>query len=242
MWRRAKDSDVDRRPTPIGGGVTSSNDTTAADVAAAYEAIVSLGDSVALGEHAARMRRDFQRRTGAFGPEDPWFEARARAFWDDALATQGFSTLAAPYLDGRGRTIAGCVARAHRGFFVVEEVDDRGALLLDVWSGAELLVRHIDETQALTLEHAEGAMDARVTAGPNGSDLVLLPGAYHHAADALDPAIDVLVAAQERGMSTQEALDGLMRMDLVFRSSSRVKAGFAYRVESLSPAGAKRTG
>ena len=204
-------------------------------MAAAYEAIVSLGDSGDLGVHAARMRSEFQRRTGAFGPEDPWFESRARAFWDDALTTQGFAGLAADRLDQDARVISALLERSHRGFFLVEEVDDRGACLVDVWSGAELLVRHLDETQALTLEHAEGAMDARVTAGPAGSDLFLLPGAYHHAADALEPALDVLVAAQERGMSTQHALDALMRMDLVFRSSSRVKAGFAYRVESLVP-------
>lgn len=181
------------------------------------------------------MRQEFQIRTGAFGPEDPWFETRARAFWDDALTTQGFARLAAE--DGNlgedVRAFAACASRAHRGFFLVEEVDERGACLVDAWSGAELLVRHIDDSQALTLEHAEGGMDARVTAGPSGTELYLLPGAYHHPADALEPAIEVLAAAQDRGMQTQQVLDALLRMELVFRSSSRVKAAFAYRVESL---------
>lgn len=196
---------------------------------------MSLGDSGDLGAHAARMRQAFQVRTGAFGPEDPWFETRARAFWDDALTTQGFALLAARggRLNDEVRAFAAYASRAHRGFFVVEEVDDRGALLLDLWSGAELLVRHVDDSQALTLAHAEGAMDARVTAGSAGSDLFLLPGAYHHHADALAPAVDVLAAAQQRGMRTQQVLDALLRMDLVFRSSSRVKAAFAYRVQSL---------
>lgn len=222
--------------------MSSPEDTTPAEVIAAYEAIISLGDAALLGAEAARMKREFQRRTGTFGPEDPWFETRARAFWDDALTTQGFAARAVEELDGDPRApvtiraIAASLARAHRGFFLVEEVDDRGAYLVDVWSGAELLVRHLDETQALTLEHAEGAMDARVTAGAAGSDLFLLPGAYHHPADALEPATRVLVAAQERGMSTQDALDALMRMELVLRSSSRVKAGFAYRVEGLAAA------
>ncbi len=232
MRRGARGNDVGYGPASNGG---SFEDTTPADVAAAYEAIVSLGDSGVLGEAAARMRKAYQRRTGAFGPEDPWFETRARAFWDDALATQGFAALAAERLDDRARAIAAALASSHRGFFLVEEVDDRGACLVDLWSGAELLVRHIDEMQALTLEHAEGAMDARVTGGASGSDLFLLPGAYHHPADTLEPAIDVLVAAQERGMSTQDTLDALMRMELVFRASSRVKAAFAYRVESLVP-------
>lgn len=200
--------------------------------------MVALGDSGELGTHALRMRAAFQQRTGAFSAEDAWFEARARAFWDDALTTQGFAALAAGVLgsDDR-RAFASCLARAHRGFFTVEDADERGACLVDLWSGAELLVRYVDPTQALSFDHAEGAIDARVTATPSGSTLYVLPGAYHHAADALDPAASVLEAAKKRGLSTRETLDALLRMDLVLRASSRVKAAFAYRVESLAPRG-----
>jgi hypothetical protein len=214
----------------------TSRNTTPAELAAAYEAIVGLGDSGDLGEQAARLRAEFQKRTGAFGPEDPWFEARARAFWDDALTTSAFGLLAAQRLPPGVRAIAQCLRRSHRGFFLVDDSDDRFASLIDLWSGAELLVRHLDETQALTLEHADGAMDARVTACPSGSDLFLLPGAYHHAPEALAPATEVLVAARERGLSTGETLDALMRMDLVLRASSRVKAAFAYRAVALPQA------
>jgi hypothetical protein len=45
--------------------------------------------------------------------------------------------------------------------------------------------------------------------------------------------VKVIAAAREREMTTEDALDALLRMELVFRSSSRVKAAFAYRVESL---------
>ena len=210
--------------------------TTPTDVALAYESIVALGDSGTLGPQAAAMRKEFQRRTGAYGAEDAWFETRSRAFWDDALATQGFAALAAAQLSPGVQALAACIGQAHRGFFLVEEVDDGASLLVDVWSGAELLVRHLDETQRLTFEHAEGAMDARVTRGIAGEGLFVLPGAYHHPADALEPAIDVLVAARERGLTTDRALDALLRMELVLRTSSRVKAAFAYRVESLSAA------
>ena len=183
------------------------------------------------------MRERFEKRTGSFGAEDAWFEARSRAFWDDALTTQGFAALAAPHA---GDEVAGVVARfdrAHRGVFLVEDVDDRGAHLVDLWSGAELLVRHLDEAQAVTLEHAEGPMDARVVAGPADEGetplLFVLPGALHHASEAMDPLVKVIAAARERDMATGDVLDALLRMELVFRSSSRVKAGFAYRVESL---------
>ena len=201
------------------------NDTTAGKLLAAYDAIVARAANAGdLGEAAALMREAFQWRTGSFRPEDPWFETRSRAFWDDALTTQGFAALAGDASFGR----------AHRGFFLVSDVDDAGATLTDLWSGAELLVRHLDEAQALALEHAAGGIDARVVAAGDPPSLYALPGAYHHAPDALEPAIEVLGGARDRGMETGDALDALLRMDLVFRSSSRVKASFAYRVEGLS--------
>ena len=184
------------------------------------------------------MRELFEKRTGAFGPEDAWFEARSRAFWDDALTTQGFAALAAPHAGEEVSAVVARFGRAHRGVFLVDDVDDRGAHLVDLWSGAELLVRHLDEAQAVTLEHAEGPMDARVVAGPvaGGAEvapLFVLPGALHHGSEATEPLLKVIAAARERDMATGDALDALLRMELVFRSSSRVKAGFAYRVESL---------
>ena len=51
----------------------------------AVEALIA-----ALGSDSCRALREqaraaFEARTGAFLPEDPWFEARSRAFIDDAL-------------------------------------------------------------------------------------------------------------------------------------------------------------
>src|SRR5689334_13141382 len=144
-------------------------DTTAAKLLAAYDALVA--KTAEATEEATALREAFQRRTGAFGPEDPWFETRSRALWDDVVASPGF-----PY------------ARAHRGFFIVsdegpESVGAEGdALLVDLWSGAELVVRHLDEAQALALDHAEGPMDARVVPAGDPPALYVLPGAYHHAA------------------------------------------------------------
>lgn len=191
-----------------------------------------------LAAESARMRKVFEKRTGAFGPEDPWFEPRSRAFWDDALTTQGFAALAGPHAGDDAAIVSATFARAHRGVFVVESTDDGGAHLVDLWSGAELLVKNLDEEQTIALEHAEGAFDARVVAGPSGPsgevpDLFVLPGALHHAPDALGPMKDVIAAARERSLDTAAALDALLRMDHVFKSSSRVKASFAYRASSL---------
>jgi hypothetical protein len=204
-------------------------------VSLAYDAIVALGGGPGLEAHARQLREQFQRRTGAFGPEDAWFETRTRAFWDDALTAHALGLHVAEQLSAADREMASCFARAHRGLFLVDDADETGAHLVDVWSGAELLVRHLDETQAmtLTLADAEAAIDARVTSAPGSSELFVLPGAYHHPADAAPHAMAVLAAAREKGLSTTDALDALLRMELVFRTSSRVKAAFAYRPEGL---------
>ena len=193
---------------------------------------MAVAQDEAVAPEVARMREAFQKRTGRFDPEDAWFEARTRAFWDDALAGQGLAALAAPRLEEEARPLAARFARAHRGLFEVEDVDGRGARLVDVWSGAELLVQHLDETQELALEHAEGLVDARVIAASNDA-LFVLPGAFHHAADATEAALRVVEAGRTRALATGDMLDALLRMELVFRASSRVKATFAYRVDSL---------
>jgi len=229
-----------------------SKDTTAtasasARVLGAYEAVVALATSAAgarasapeldLAAEARRMRAAFERRTGAFGPEDPWFETRSRAFWDDALTTQGFAALAAPHAGDDANLVARSFAEAHRGLFVALEVLAGGAHIADLWSGAELFVGRLDEAQRIALEHADGAFDARVVRGPADAgavpELFVLPGALHHPPDALPAMREVIAAAKERGLDAGAALDALLRMEHVMRSSSRVKAAFAYRIESL---------
>src|SRR6185436_15384873 len=98
----------------------SIEDNTAKGIVSAYDAVVARGAEGPLGELAAGLRAAFQKRTGAFVPEDPWFETRSRAFWDDALTAQHFALRAE---HGLGQSFA----RAHRGLFVVDERDERGA-------------------------------------------------------------------------------------------------------------------
>lgn len=178
------------------------------------------------------------QRTGSFGPEDPWFEARARAFWDDALTGQGFGRLAAPHAGPLAASLVEPLSEAHRGLFVIADVEGRRAHLIDRWSGAELLVELLDDAQRLAMTHAEGPFDARVVRGPeregiSAPPLFVLPGAFHHVPDASAAIEEVLAAARGRGLTRDATLDALLRMDHVFRASSRVKIAFAYRVESL---------
>ncbi len=200
-----------------------------------YDALLAMG---ADSHHAARreeMRRAFEARTGAFGPDDPWFEARSRAFWDDALTTQGFAREAARALAEELVPWGLAFGRAHRGLF--ERFVDRAVavpsgsvLLRDVYTGAELMVE-IDSAIADALRVASGLMDARVV-GHDGR-VGMLSGVLFHQAEATPPIKGVIARAKERGMEVGPALDALMRMELRLRSLSRVKVAYAYRPEML---------
>jgi hypothetical protein len=236
-------------------------DITPAGILAAYDALVQGGGSAALEADLRAMRTAFQDRTGAFRPDDPSVEvdARTRAFWDDALTTRGAPSFAAsaaaaipdPPAPGTAaadalEALVPALARAHRGLFVVEETSlpAADAHLVDLWSGAELVVRVLDEAQGIALRHAHGALDGRVVApgrvdgaGPAFA-LYLLPGAFHHPADATPHLAAVLDKARDSALSTAALLDALLRMERVLRTSSRVKAAYAYRTSGLVRAAA----
>ncbi len=189
--------------------------------------------SAPLAREMQELREAFQRRTGAFRADDPSadVDARTRAFWDDALTTAAFARRAAELAGVSGAPLLAALGRAHRGLFVVEAFDGGSAHLEDLWSGAELLVTIEGETQALALEHAEGAFDGRVVAV--GPALHLLPGAFYHPLDASPHLAAVLDAARDAALGTGAVLDALLRMERVLRTSSRVKAAYAYRAQSL---------
>jgi hypothetical protein len=191
----------------------------------------------------AALRAGWEERTGAFSPEDPWFEERSRAFWDDAVTTQRFGRDVADELGDDQRAWLEPLERAHRGLFRVSDTDRD--VLEDVWSGAELVVTTMDEASHAELDASSGQLfDARVVGaspmlsspGPSQAMTVaLLPGAVFHSRDATEHIALVLEAALARRMSTGDTLDALLRMQRALRSLSRVKPGYAYRAEALSP-------
>ena len=201
----------------------------------AFEAVVLAG---ALPKHAARvaeMRRAFELRTGAFGPEDAWFEARSRAFWDDAVASQGFGQHVEAELGLAARAWVRPFDRAHRGLFEASREGDGVWLLRDVWGGAEFLVRLVDIGTRDSLDAATSPFDARLVGrvSTGAPEIAILPGAIFHPEDAVAPLEEVLAAAKKRDLSTGHVLDALLRMEKSFRSLSRVKPGYAYRPAAL---------
>ena len=203
----------------------------------AYEAIVAQGASPLFAPKVAAMHQAFEARTGAFTPEDPWFEARSRAFWDDAVTGQRFGQEASASLSDEVRRFVPMLERAHRGLFMVDSGGGR-RLLRDVWSGASFLVDEIDDGMRDALGAASAPFDARLVGAMDGGSprVALLPGAVFHPDEAIEPIEKVLDAARAAEMPTDATLDALLRMERSLRSLARMKAAYAYRPSALTSA------
>jgi hypothetical protein len=178
-----------------------------------------------------QRRALFEALTGAFTPEDEWFEERSRAFWCDAITRGRLGREVEAELAAGDRAWLGPLERAHRGLFRM-----RGGVLVDVWSGAEIVVTLMDEESRAELDASAGQlMDARVVGADDPLVIALLTGAVFHPPDATAAIESVLQAARARSLSTHETLDALLRMQRSLRALSRVKTGYAYRPEALSP-------
>ncbi len=197
----------------------------------AYSAIVAELGGASFAARVSEARGAFQSRTGAFGPEDPWFEARSRAFWDFATTSGGLAHLAAA-VPGAGAWVP-ALARAHRGLFVVEEREDDAIALRCLLSGVVLFVDDVEPGTRDALAAASAPFDGRVVAGGSPIQCALLPGAVFHPEDAAAPIRKVLDAARAKELARDATLDALLRMELSLRALSRVKASYAYRPEAL---------
>jgi hypothetical protein len=196
--------------------------------------------------HAAKLaalRAAFEARTGAFTPEDAWFEARSRAFWDDAITRGRFGREVEPALSAEARAWIPRLERAHRGLFVVDGRLQNTRILRDLWSGASFRVDDVDAGSSDALAVANAPFDARLVgsfAPGAGLHVGMLPGAVFHAEEAIEPIATVLEAARARGLETDDALDALLRMERSLRALTRMKAAYAYRPEALAPKGARQ--
>ena len=205
----------------------------------------------------AEMRAAFEARTGAFAPEDAWFEERSRAFWCDAVTRGRLGREVEGQLGPEDRMWLAPLERAHRGLFqrLLQRPLQRpsgpslsggpsrragagewaGEVLVDMWSGAEIVVTALDDESRAELEAATGQLfDARLVGADEPLVVALLPGAVFHPRHATPAILDVLKAAHASGVSTHDTLDALLRMERTLRALTRVKTTYAYRAEALA--------
>lgn len=196
----------------------------------AVVALTARGGAERHQERVLEMRRQFERRTGSFGPDDAWFESRSSAFWDDALV-HGFARLVMTEAGLSDDTVV-ALERAHRGLFSVHR---KQKLLLEcAVTGAVLAIDPpMSPGLADALDRAEGFVQGFVAGALSPEQAVLLPGAVFHAAEASSAIDAVLPIARSRSMPDAELFDALLRMDRTLRAMPRAKAQLAYRPEAL---------
>jgi hypothetical protein len=196
--------------------------------------IAELGGAKERQARVSAMRAAFEARTGAFAPEDGWFEERSRAFWSDSVTSGRFGREVEEALTPEERAWLGALEHAHRGLFRAES-GVRGRTLVDVWSGAEIALTLVGDESQAELDAATGQLvDARIVGGSDPLVLALLPGAIFHPRNATEVIEQLVKTAHARALATHEALDALLRMERTLRALSRVKATYAYRAEALS--------
>ena len=206
---------------------------SAAPFVAAFDGLVARVGAATPPETMLALHRAFERRTGAFGPDDPWFESRSRAFWDDTMTRQRACAGLVGSLEEGERRWAEAMDRAHRGLF--RSRHEEGAIVLsDVLCGAELIVREVDEASRDALASTAGLFDGTVVALRSPVRIALLPGAIFHPEAAEDAIGVVAAAARARSIPDLALLDALLRMELSLRTLSRVKPGYAYRPGALA--------
>lgn len=200
--------------------------------AAAFEGLVAHVAATLPAERIAELHQAFEKRTGAFGPDDRWFESRSRAFWDDMMTRQPAVRDALATV-GEDQPWALALGRSHRGLFR-SAADERGRLVLsDLWSGVTLFVDDMDDASRDALRAPTGPFDGTVVAVADPVRLALLPGAIFHAEDAEPAIVEVLGLARSRGLASGAVLDALLRMEMSLQVLSRVKPSYAYRAEAL---------
>ena len=203
---------------------------------AVYDALVSLAGHPSNEPWLSSLREAFFARTGAFSSDDPWFERRTRAFWDDAVtrAPGGLGERFAPELGPAEAKVARSFARAHRGLFLLEPEETR-VRFVDLVSDAVFWVEAFDSSTKAGIFHHEGGLcDARLVASSEGV-VAMLPGAFFHPHDATPSVRNVLEEARARGMGTHATLDTLLVMEHRLCTLSRVKPSFAYRFGPEKP-------
>jgi hypothetical protein len=199
------------------------------------QAVIALTARGGAPDHEQRvreMRRAFERRTGPFGVDDAWFDARSAAFWDDALVG-GFARAVMAEVSDVLHPYVGAIESAHRGLYAVHR--KQKTLLECAVTGAVLA---IDPPRspglADALERADGFVQGFVAGACSPEQVALLPGAVFHAPEASAAIEALLPIALERAMPEPELFDALLRMDRTLRAMPRAKAQLAYRAEALA--------
>jgi hypothetical protein len=206
-------------------------------LSAVYDELLTRASAPPLEAQARALRDAFLRRTSTLPPLGSVPEDRVLAAWDDALTTGGLAAQLAPsFKDPAERALARVLPRAHRGVFRLDRVSAH-PVAFDLVSGASFVLLPRDDLARSLATHPDRdapLFEARIVAATDGC--ASLPGVIFHPPDATPLIAQILGIARQRRMARGASCDALLRMQNAFFSLSRVKIGYAYRVEALEVA------
>jgi len=183
----------------------------------------------------AHAREVFSARTGAFEPNEPFYEERIRAFFDWlVIEHEGGALLrrfaARSEIAEEDRALAGRLATSMRSLWrVTERTRDGDPILECMLGGARFVVRR-DEGPASRLS-AGDVLDGRLVGA--GTVALLAPGPVFHPREAHDALARVLDDARTAGRTAESLLDPLLRMRMRFDRFTSMNAKHVYRADAL---------
>lgn len=202
---------------------------------AVYDELLERATHPPFLEQAKVLREQFGDRCGRFEADDEHAGARDAAAWEDVLIRGGLAVAIANTMkDAAEADLARSFSVAQRGVYRFEKTES-ALVAHDLWSGAAFILLNKDDigrdiataSERLATPICEG----RILASLEGC--AILPGAVFHPPDA-GPAISrTLRVARERRMSTDDALDALLRMQHKFQTYTRLRVDLAYSPEGL---------
>lgn len=203
-------------------------------LSAVYDELLARASEPPVEARARALREAFWRRTSILPPtgtSEP--EDRVLAAWDDALTSGGLAAELAPgFQDAAERALARVLPRAHRGVFHLQRAGGH-ILAADLISGASFILLPRDDVARGVAASEDDAplFEARIVAATDGC--ATLPGVIFHPPDATVLIEQIVRTGRQRGMPRDALCDALLRMHHAFFNLSRVKIGYAYKVEAL---------
>lgn len=208
-------------------------------LAAVHDACVQRAAQFAA--EVARIRASFERASGAFTPDDPFYEERAAALWDRVLTDPD---VVARLAETEPPWIVQGLGRAQRGLYEAR-VEGEDLDLSCVLSGAMFRLSRADSAHVSLRTGRElvpgERLDAFVVPTPEG--VSLLPSVLAHPASArtaMDAVIGASIGPPTAGHAIDRAeryalLDLLLGMRHRLKTQGRMRPEVVYRVSARGP-------
>lgn len=200
---------------------------------AVYDELVSQAVGDPWGERSRALRSDLSQRCGHFPWDHQAAAARDAASMEFALVSGGLAQeIGAKLSDAAERELASQIAAALPALLMFH--DHSGLLVAeDLWSGASWWIAPSDDVGRDVRMQLPDSPIAQCRLVVQQSGCVILPGVVFHPADAREPIGVTLQRARALGLSTQQVLEALLRMEHSWQTLSRVKVAYAYRADAL---------